>query len=144
MTIRSRGARIPNAAWCAEAGHAAFVSRQEPEYGSCTVKVRSHRKAVTKSSAAPRMLDTVTVTFTDHGAERQPVVSAERADQDQALDFAGTPVRTIVFPALPGLALSLGTPGQAEIRRMSPYSGVSSLSYCRVLPVMRGTVHAPQ
>ncbi|MBX9846167.1 MAG: hypothetical protein K2Z80_30625 [Xanthobacteraceae bacterium] len=97
MTIRSRGARIPNTAWCSEAVHLAFLSRHEPEYGVCTMQVQSHRKARRTSSVALQTLDTVTVTFSDHGAEQEPVVSAERADQDDTLDLPGAPVHTIVF-----------------------------------------------
>ena len=143
MTIRSRGARIPNAAWCSEVVHSAFVARQEPEYGACTTKVQSHRKAATKSSATPHMLDTITVTFADCAAEREPVVSTGHVDRDTAFDFTGAPACTIVFPAMPEPAAALGTASPAEAGRMSPYSGVSSLSYCRVLPVAR-VLHAPR
>ncbi|MBX9823873.1 MAG: hypothetical protein K2Y27_02655 [Xanthobacteraceae bacterium] len=90
------------------------------------------------------MLDTVTVTFVGNGAEQEPVVSIECVDRDDALDFRGVPVRTIVFPALPVPALAFAAPRRAEVRRTSPYSGVSSLGYCRVLPLARGMVHAPQ
>jgi hypothetical protein len=148
MTIRSRGARIPNAVWCSEVVQSAFVARQEPEYGNCTTKVQSHRKPATKSSATPHMLDTITVTFADCAAEREPVVSTGHVDRDTAFDFTGAPACTIVFPAMPEPAVALKTAGraqarEAEARRMSPYSGVSSLSYCRVLPVAR-VLHAPR
>jgi hypothetical protein len=148
MTIRSRGARIPNAVWCSEIVQSAFVARQEPEYGNCTTKVQLHRKPATKSSATPHMLDTITLTFADCAAEREPVVSIGHVDRDTAFDFTSAPACTIVFPAMPEPAAWLKTVGraqarEAEARRMSPYSGVSSLSYCRVLPVAR-VLHAPR
>jgi hypothetical protein len=95
------------------------------------------------------MLDTVTVTFADCPAKREPDVSMEDVDRDAAFDFTGAPACTIVFSALPGPAVALETASRAqasgaEAHRMSPYSGVSSLSYCRVLPLARGTVHAPR
>ena len=142
MTIRSRGARIPNAVWCSEVVQSAFAARQEPEYGACTTKVQLHRKA--KSYATPHMPDTITVTFADCSAEREPVVSTGHVDRDTAFDFTGAPACTIVFPVTPEPAAALGTASRAEAHRMSPYSGVSSLSYCRVLPVARGAVHAPR
>jgi hypothetical protein len=142
MTIRSRGARIPNAVWCFEIVQSAFVARQEPEYGDCT-KVQLHRKPATKSSATPHMLDTITVTFADCAAERDPVVSTGHVDRDTAFDFTGAPACTIVFPATPEPAAVPETVSRAEARRVSPYSGVTSLSYCRVLPVAR-VLHAPR
>jgi hypothetical protein len=119
------------------------VARQEPEYGNCTTKVQLHRKPATKSSATPHMLDTITVTFADCAAEREPVVSTGHVDRDAAFDFTGAPACTIVFPAMPEPAAALETASGAEARRMSPYSGVTSLSYCRVLPVAR-VLHAPR
>lgn len=108
------------------------------------MKVQSHRKARRKSSVALQTLDTVTVTFTGDGAEQEPVVATERADQDDTLDLPGAPVHTIVFSALPVLAPAFGAPCRAGARRTSPYSGVSSPSCCRVLSVARGTVRAPE
>jgi hypothetical protein len=148
MTIRSRGARIPNAVWCSEVVQSAFVARQEPEYGNCTTKVQLHLKAATKSSATPRMLDTITVTFADCSAEREPVVSTGHVDRDAAFDFTGAPACTIVFSAMPEPAAAFAPASRAqasgaEFRRMSPYSGVSSLSFCRVLPIAR-VLHAPR
>lgn len=152
MTIRSRGARIiPNAARRSETVRLAFISRQEsrqksreePEYGDCTTKVQSHRKAATKSSATSHMLDTVMVTFADGPAKPEPVVSTGDVERDAAFDFTGTPSRTIVFSALPEPAHALKTASRIEVRQMSPYSGVSSLSCCRVLPVAR-VLHAPR
>jgi hypothetical protein len=119
------------------------VARQEPEYGNCTTKVQSHRKSATKSSATPHMPDTITVTFSDCSAEREPVVSTGDVDRDAAFDFTGAPDCTIVFPAMPEPAAALETASRAELRRVSPYSGVSSLSYCRVLPIAR-VLHAPR
>jgi hypothetical protein len=151
MTIRSRGARIPNAAWCSEVVRSAFVARQEteqePDYGACTT-VQSHRKAARKSSATPRMPDTVTVTFADCPAKPEPVVSTGEVERDATFDFTGAPTRTIIFSALPGPAVALETAGrdqasEAELRRTSPYSGVSSLSYSHIFPAAR-TVHAPR
>jgi hypothetical protein len=149
MTTRSQGARIQNTAWCSDAVRLAFVSRLEPEYGPFPLKVRSHLKAAGATSTESRTIETVTVTFTDHSAEQEPVVSTERVDQEPALDFPGGGARTIAFSALPKSALTkrnpaLRTPGAAEVRQTSPYSGVSSLSCCRVLPVARGVVHAPR
>ena len=158
MTIRSRGARIPNAVWCSEVVQSAFVARQEPEYGACTTKVQLHRKAAPKSSATPHMPDTITVTFADCAAKREPVISTGDVDRDAAFDFTGAPACTIVFPAVPEPAAALGPASRAqasraqasraqasgaELRRVSPYSGVSSLSYCRVLPIAR-VLHAPR
>ena len=116
MTIRSRGARIPNAVWCFEIVQSAFVARQEPEYGDCT-KVQLHRKPATKSSATPHMLDTITVTFADCAAERDPVVSTGHVDRDTAFDFTGAPACTIVFPATPEPAAVPETVSRAEARR---------------------------
>jgi hypothetical protein len=90
------------------------------------------------------MLDTVTVTFADGPTEREPVVSTGHVARDAAFDFTGASIRTIAFAAVPELPRAPGTSGRGELRRMSPYSGVSSLSYCRVFPIARGTVHAPQ
>ena len=89
------------------------------------------------------MLDTITVTFADCAAEREPVVSTGHVDRDAAFDFTGAPACTIVFPATPEPAAVPETVSRAEARRVSPYSGVTSLSYCRVLPVAR-VLHAPR
>ena len=144
MTTRSQGARISNTAWCSDAVRLAFASRLEPEYGPFPLKVRSHRKAVRATSTDSRTIETVTVTFTDHSAEQEPVVSTERVDQESALDFSGGGVRAIAFSASRKWNLALRTLGAVEVRQTSPYSGVSSLSCCRVLPVARGLVHAPR
>jgi hypothetical protein len=93
------------------------------------------------------MLDTVTVTFADGSAKPEPVVSTGDVDCDATFAFTGAPTRTIAFSALPDPAVALDTASRTqasgtELRRMSPYSGVSSLSYCRVLPIAR-VLHAP-
>jgi hypothetical protein len=144
MTTRSQSAGIANAAWCSDAVRLAFASRPEPEHGPFPLKVRSHRKAARATSTESRTIETVTVTFTDHSAEQEPVVSTERVDQQPAPDFPGGGVRTVAFSASTKRNPALRTPSGAEVRRTSPYSGVSSPSCCRVLPVARGAVHAPR
>jgi hypothetical protein len=143
MTFRSRDARISNAAsrseafWRSEAVRRAFVSRPEPEYGACAV--RSHHKAARKQSAAPA-LDTVSVTFSDEPAGQGPAVSIERVDQDAALGVPGAPIRTIVFSALPALALAFGVPCRADAQGASGFTGLNPF---RALPAL-GAVHAPR
>jgi NitT/TauT family transport system substrate-binding protein len=102
-----------------EAVRFAFVSRQDSECersGADTRPRRTTKVPASQVPAVPAELTTLTVVFSDRSLDnRGPVMSVQTRHNnfESLFDFAGTAIRTIVFPVLAAIMIALWQPGTA-------------------------------